>query len=209
MSEALLQELLDAGTPPMLVVRVGAEMARLAAEAAALDRRRRADKERQQAKRDAEKADCHVMSRDVADVADETDANPFLDKSPQTPKINPTPGVCVGDAPARKAGPFPCPDDCDPGDWRDLLANRKSKRLPMTPAAYRKLLRDLETQTDDEWPPGRILRHAAERGWAAIFDPRQSNGTSNGYHRPANRPTAPTNPMLAARQQRRAREACG
>jgi hypothetical protein len=177
-NDALLQDLLDAGTPPMLVVRVGAEMARLAAEAAALERRRAADRERQQARRDTER---NVMSRDVADIADE----PSLDKSPQTPKINPTPSVCVGDAPARKARPFSCPADIDSQHWADFLENRKRKRLANTATAYQAQLRKLADLADDEWPPGRIVQFAAERGWGAFFDPRESHGISNGQ-RPAN-----------------------
>ncbi|MES2452510.1 MAG: hypothetical protein V4610_18315 [Pseudomonadota bacterium] len=143
---------------------------------------------------------------------------PSLDKSPQTPKINPNPRVPVG-APARGAGParrFPCPDGCDPNDWRDLLANRRTKRLAMTDAAYRKLIRDLAAQADDEWPPGRLLAHAAEKGWAQIFDPRDDpRGASRHGNRPPSRSTTtrnpgePQNPLVRAVLRSEARGAGG
>ena len=60
------------------------------------------------------------------------------------------------------------------------MANRKSKRLPNTPTALAGILRDIAKFSDDEWPPGRIVQHAAERGWGAIFDPRSRNGNANG-----------------------------
>lgn len=58
-SADLLKRLIEAGTPAELI----AEVAMLAGEAAALERRRESDRERQAARR-------HVMSRDTADVTD-------------------------------------------------------------------------------------------------------------------------------------------
>ena len=185
MSADLLTRLIEAGTPAALV----AEVAMLAAEVARVDQRvseavsaatvPTAGALRTRAWRERHAAS-HTVTCDASDahVTPTVTEAPSPDKAPQTPKINPTPHVC-GDGPAREAPsrrvtPFPCPANCDPNDWRDLLANRKTKRLPLTAAAYRKLLRDLADVTDDEWPPGRVLAFAAERGWAAIFDPRQS-----------------------------------
>lgn len=85
---------------------------------------------------------------------------------------------------------FPCPDGVDPTHWADLLANRKSKRLTNTATAYAGLLREISRLSDDEWPPGRIVQHAAERGWGAIFDPRERNGTRNGKRPHHDRPSA-------------------
>jgi hypothetical protein len=81
--------------------------------------------------------------------------------------------------------PFPRPDWADAGHWIDFLANRKRKRLPNTASAYGKMLRQIEAFTDPEWPPGRILQHAAEEGWAGIYDPRGSerrNGQRNHHN---------------------------
>lgn len=142
---------------------------------------------------------------------------PSLDKSPRTPKINPNPRVPVGSrargpapeaiAPETAGARFPCPAGCDPGDWRDLLVNRRARRLAMTPAAYRKLLRDLAAHADDAWPPGRLLAHAAEKGWAQIFDPRDDHPQGARRHGhapsrsaagPARDPGAPHNPLVRA-----------
>ncbi|MDB5705029.1 MAG: hypothetical protein JWN66_2145 [Sphingomonas bacterium] len=140
---------------------------------------------------------------------------PSFDKSPRTPKINSYPRE-PGEIPAREAPRFACPAGCDPGDWRDLLANRRAKRLAMTPAAYRKLLRDLAAQADDAWPPGRLLAHAAEKGWAQIFDPRDDHrGASRHGHRPAARSVPapregePHNPLVRAVLRSEARGAGG
>ncbi len=76
---------------------------------------------------------------------------------------------------------WPCPVGVDPDHWRDLKANRKTKRLSNTDTAYRNLLADLERLSDNDWPPGRLVEHAAAKGWAAIHDPRKPmNGHANG-----------------------------
>lgn len=76
--------------------------------------------------------------------------------------------------PAAKPDPYPMPEGVDPQHWRDFLENRKRKRLPNTPTAHARLLSDLARLSDDEWPPGRLIQAAAERGWAGIYDPRES-----------------------------------
>ncbi|HLZ78829.1 MAG TPA: hypothetical protein VKQ09_05770 [Sphingomonas sp.] len=96
------------------------------------------------------------------------------------------------------ADPFPRPDFADPQHWADFLANRKRKKLPNTATAHARLLSDIARLADEEWPPGRILQHAAERGWAGIYDPRE-NGNRNGQ-RPHHEPQQGEfgNPMAAA-----------
>ncbi|MEG3148506.1 hypothetical protein U1769_01315 [Sphingomonas sp. ZT3P38] len=149
---------------------------------------------------------------------------PSLDKSPQTPKINPNPRAPGEESPREGTRRFPCPAGCDPNDWRDLLANRRAKRLAMTDAAYRKLIRDLAAQADDVWPPGRLLAHAAEKGWAQIFDPRDDHSLHQQGARHGNRPAArsasarraepgpagePHNPLVRAVLRSEARDAGG
>lgn len=73
------------------------------------------------------------------------------------------------------ADPFPKPEWADGQHWSDFLANRKRKRLPNTATAHAKMLTEVERFTDADWPPGRILQAAAERGWAGIYDPRERN----------------------------------
>jgi len=73
-----------------------------------------------------------------------------------------------------------CPPGVDPAHWRDFRENRRKKKLANTETAYQAQLRDLAKFSDDEWPPGRVLQHAAERGWGAIFDPRPTSRNFNG-----------------------------
>lgn len=82
----------------------------------------------------------------------------------------------------KAADPFPKPEWANEQHWLDFLANRKRKRLPNTATAYTRMLTDIDRLADAEWPPGRILQAAAERGWAGIYDPRERNernGTGN------------------------------
>jgi hypothetical protein len=110
-------------------------------------------------------------------------------------KASPSPKPC-----ATPADPFPRPEFADPAHWRDFLANRKRKRLPNTPSAHAKLLREIERFTDADWPPGRILQHAAEIGWAGIYDPRASeNGNGKrGFNQGAR--SGREDPIFAARR---------
>jgi len=78
-----------------------------------------------------------------------------------------------------------CPIGVDPKHWRDLLKNRKTKRLTNSESAYEGQLREIAKLADDEWPPGRLVQHAAENGWAGIHDPRKSLNGSN-HERPNN-----------------------
>lgn len=143
----------------------------------------------------------HAASRSVtcdaaAVTCDDSDAQvtlcdaipapaPFPLSSPHTPQQTPYPHPHPegSDARTRKArsAPWPCPEGVDPAHWSDLLANRKSKRLANTATAHAGLLRDLAKLSDDEWPPGRIVQHAAERGWGAIFDPRPKHPTGSTH----------------------------
>lgn len=85
------------------------------------------------------------------------------------------------DAPSPRA--WPCPPGVNPAHWRDFLKNRRTRRLTNSETAYQGQLRDLERLSSDEWPPGRLVQHAAERGWGGIYDPNErknGNGRTNG-----------------------------
>lgn len=69
--------------------------------------------------------------------------------------------------------PFPKPEWADPQPWQDFLANRQRKKLANTLSAYKRFLDDIYRLADDDWPPGRLLDHAAAHGWAGIYDPRE------------------------------------
>lgn len=72
-----------------------------------------------------------------------------------------------------KRDPFPKPEWAEDEPWADFLENRKRKKRPNTASAYKKFLSEVDRLADDEWPPGRLLEHAAAHGWAGIYDPRE------------------------------------
>lgn len=86
----------------------------------------------------------------------------------------------------RDAVAWPCPAGVEASHWRDFLANRKRKRAAKTQSALDGQLEAIIEFSDDEWPPGRLVQHAAAKGWASICDPRKSlNGYGNGQqHHP-------------------------
>jgi hypothetical protein len=97
----------------------------------------------------------------------------------------------------RDAVPWPCPTGVDPSHWRDFLAGRRRKRCVWTQTALDAVLSDLDTISDDEWPPGRLVQHAAAKGWASINDPRKPmNGQGNGQSGTAQRPIPRARPNL-------------
>jgi hypothetical protein len=197
-AESLIDELIKAGTPSALVARVAMELGKAEAERAILAERRQHERDRKA--RSREVTGQHVTARDSRDNADQP---PILDKEsfPQTPfkEINPTPDTHT--APAR--GPiFVCPKSVDPQHWRDFLANRKRKGAANTETAYAGQLKLIEQYSDDEWPPGRLVQLAAEKGWGTIVNPRESE-QRNGHGRLVQREAG--TPGLGRTQQARDR----
>lgn len=82
---------------------------------------------------------------------------------------------------------FPKPDWADPQVWADFLTNRKAKRCQNTPTAYKRFLDDISRLASGEWPPGRLLEHAAARGWAGIFEPREMRNEQDNLRGPDRR----------------------
>lgn len=187
MSADLLARLIAAGTPADLVGEVAMALATAQAQAEAAGQpskgtlRMRRYRERHQAS--------HSVTCDAGDAQVTLgDANPSPDKSPPDPqKLTPTPHTHEGPAPDAPATPraWACPADVDPGHWRDFRANRRKKRLTDTATAYAAQLRLLERFATAEWPPGRLVEKAAEKGWGTIVDPTEYEDQGNG-HRPAN-----------------------
>lgn len=103
--------------------------------------------------------------------------------SPPNPQTLPPEPAHKQTLPARKADPFLCPEGVEAEHWRDFLANRKRKGLTNTATAYGGQLRAIAQLADDEWPPGRLVQFAAEKGWGSINDPRESDHR-NGIQRP-------------------------
>lgn len=195
MSADLLARLIAAGTPADLVGEVAMAIAsaqanadaqvRAALEPSAGALRTRRYRERHKA---SQSVTCDAGDAHVTGNVTRPAPAPSPLSSPQTPQQTPHPHPHPEgtDARTRKArlAAWPCPEGVDPVHWSDLIANRKSKRLANTATALAGIVRDLAKYADDEWPPGRIVQHAAERGWGAIFDPRQSQGPRrNAEHR--------------------------
>lgn len=165
---AILDAMVAAGASvDVIVAAVKADQAK---DEARRESKRANNAERQQRYRDARNANNALL--DVTDVIP-----PTLDKSPHTPKINPTPGVHTHEAPARRATTiWPCPEGVNPTHWRDFLTNRRAKKLGTTETAHAGQLKALATLSDDEWPPGRLVEFAAAKGWGSINDPRDDVG---------------------------------
>lgn len=142
-------------------------------KAAARDRKRR---------QRAKERDGHVTVTGQSRDMDVTVTAEPLSLSPNENNSNPHTHTPEGDTPRpRKALAWPCPADVEPQHWADLMANRRTKRLTNTETAYRGQLAKLAELSDEEWPPGRLVRHAAEHGWAGIHDPRTSQDHRNGH----------------------------
>ena len=86
-----------------------------------------------------------------------------------------------------------CPEGVEPRHWADFRKARKAKRSIDSETAYEAVLRDLAKHSDDDWPPGRLVEHAAAKGWASINDPRKPmNGYGNGQQHRTNYGKNPT-----------------
>jgi hypothetical protein len=156
MSADLLKRLIEAGTPADLV----AEVAMLAADATALQRRRQNDRDRQAARR-------HVTSRESADVTEETPSPlvpPKVSPTPPSsnPPISPNPSVIA------RIG-FPPPSGVSEEQWR---AFRKQRKKPINERSYVLLCNKLQDLAEAGWPPGMLVDLAIERGWETVFPPK-------------------------------------
>jgi hypothetical protein len=189
---AVLDALVQAGaSAEMIVAAVKADIAK---DEARRESKRANNAERQQrfrAKRKSRKGNARNALRDVTPPNDNT----------LTPGVTPNGETPSGGA----AEDFPKPDWCEEDQtWADFLKNRKRKRQPNTPTAYKGFLDDIARIADDEWPPGRLLRHAAAKGWGGIYDPRNTGKPKNDQS-PCN--DEPHNPYVRAVIRREAERA--
>lgn len=121
----------------------------------------------------------------ATETPDDTDARQTQDTEQQDKPDNQiTSSEAKASSPrARVQSDFPKPDWADEGVWADFLKNRKRKRLPNTTSAYKGFLEDIDRIANDEWPPGRLLGHAAKKGWGGIYEPdemKHGNNRNNG-----------------------------
>ena len=165
-----LKHMLAAGMPHDAIVAAVAEMEAGMAVDEVAERRRAYDRER---KRKIKSGGIPVESADSAECSE-----PSLSRPPNENNSNPPTHTHENINTRAKADPFPRPEWCPPPVWVDLLTNRKAKKLPNTPSAHRKLLRDVDTWVARTgWPPGEVVSACVERGWGAIYDfTEQKNG---------------------------------
>ena len=179
----LMQQMMDAGAPMEAVVIAlraieDAQSELEAKRAAARERKRRQRAKAQDAERDED-----VTVTGQSQDSHGTSPHP-LPLSPQTPQT-PTPAP-VENTRAREADKFPCPEWCDPAVWRDLKANRRTKRLTNTPTAHKRFVEAIEAMADEHWPPGRLVEAIAAKGWGGPHDPREARKPNNDNRKQAN-----------------------
>lgn len=143
-------------------------------------RHKRIDHELEAAKANQERRSSKAKTAAQARWGDATSNAPSMPQAlpeecpPPSPSPEPIGSSSGAKAPSQRAAKpdvFPRPDFADPQAWADLLVNRKAKRLPNTASAHRKLLADIARHSSDAWPPGRLIEHAAAKGWGGIYDP--------------------------------------
>lgn len=191
LSAAIIDALVASGvTRDQLAAAVKADISDREAEAAArLEDKRAKDRERQKRHRLSRRVT--VTACDERDVGfNERDNLTSREEIPQEAKAS----LPQGAKAKRGAVPWPCPDGVEPSHWRDFLANRKRKRCVQSQTALDGVLDDIRQIADDEWPPGRLVRHAAAKGWASINDPReqQHGRPTNGLGRHQSDGLSPT-----------------
>ena len=69
--------------------------------------------------------------------------------------------------------------------WTDFLTNRKRKRFPNTPTAWKSFNDDLaRVSLQTGIPPPKLIEQCTAKGWGGIYDPRSDdNGRTNGMGR--------------------------
>lgn len=137
----------------------------------AAERRRAWDRERKREQREAERLSGGMSGGNPPDKGS-NDKDILTSKEILPQEANAS--LPQGAKTQRTAVLWPCPDGVDKAHWRDFLANRKRKRCATTQTALAGVLGDIARIADDEWPPGRLVQHAAAKGWASINDPREA-----------------------------------
>jgi hypothetical protein len=180
----LMEAMSKAGAPMEAIILA---VRALEEKDAVIEARRANDRERKRRQRGT----ITGQSRDTDGTV--TGETPSLDKSPPDPqKLIPTPHTHGGSAPAREAAPklWACPEGVELPHWRDFLGNRRRKKLGTSETAYLGQLKLIGSFASDEWPPGRLVQHAAEKGWGTIVDPSEYETPRNGQrtqHHPSGR----------------------
>lgn len=169
----LMEAMAKAGAPMEAILLAVRAIEAKDAEISARRANDRERKQRQRAKVRNEDGTVTGQSRDKDGTVTDTPLPSPSPSFPPDPQTNPTPAHPRDENTprTRKADDFPKPEWADPQVWADFLSNRKAKKARNTVTAYRGFLADIERHTNPEWPPGRLLEHAAAKGWAGIYEP--------------------------------------
>jgi hypothetical protein len=173
LSSAVLDALIETGaTREQLAAVMRADIAeREAEEAAKLEAKRIGNRTRQQRKRErdnnAESRVTAVTPRDVRDTP--PDVSPKdINQTPSSPPVE----VSEPSGSSPQPRPWALPVGVNLQVWTDLLTNRKRKRLPNTPTAWKGFLDDLtRVSAQTGIPPPKLIEMCAAKGWGAIYDP--------------------------------------
>jgi|GEM_PF-3543637 len=180
-----VRHLMAAGVTGEALIEAIAEMEAAQPKDAAAEKRRAYDRERKARLRDEAKSGGSPV--ESAANADAPAPSPF----PNENKSNPNPHPHPEQTPARvRADNFPCPEWCKPEVWRDLKANRKTKRLTNTATAHKQFVAAIEGMADENWPPGKLVEAIAANGWGGPHDPRDDRKPTNGYRNSKSSSTA-------------------
>lgn len=77
--------------------------------------------------------------------------------------------------------PWKIPEGLNPQVWKDLLDNRKRKRLGQTETAWKQFQRELAAMAENlTMHPNELIERITAKGWGAVYDPTQSRSPNNG-----------------------------
>jgi hypothetical protein len=108
-----------------------------------------------------------------------------INQTPSSPPVD----VSEAEASSHQPRPWALPVGVSLQVWTDLMTNRRKKRLPNTPTAWKKFQTDLaEMSAQTGIPPPKLIELCTAKGWGAIYDPRgEDDRRTNtlGRHQPA------------------------
>ena len=195
----LMRAMTNAGAPMEAVLIAVEALEAKQAEIDATEAEKADKRAKDAARKRAEREAVRTVQGQSTDGPETIQADPALSPFPKENKSNPNPHTHPEQTPVRvRADKFPCPDWADPSVWRDLKANRKTKRLSNTPTAHKQFVSAVEDMADDHWPPGRLLEAIVAKGWGGAHDPREDRKPRNDNPRQA--PSGSNTAQLALRK---------
>jgi hypothetical protein len=182
-TEALITELIEAGTPAALVAKVAMELGRAVAATELLETRRSKDRERKRVPRNSTETEESAEKGSLEVSPENPLPKPSKSIPPYTPQILEEKREAIATC-LRIA--FPPPFGVSAEQW---AAFRKQRKKSLNDRSYALLTAKLAKLAEDGWPPGEMIDLAIERGWETVFAPRtfanerSNNPTAEAVHR--------------------------